>query len=194
MAVVTGGIRATVGQGSRHDGDRPLVVGPDEGAHGLPGSILIDGEANTARLDQIDTRHARLVLGDGTGPGTRLLFGPAHRRERDGILVRDVVVEGWHVEVELELEARASLRERARRAGAATVAGGQAELHAIIPGRIVAVSVVAGDEVEAGQQLLVLEAMKMQNELRAERKGVIERVAVAVGEAVEVGDLLVVIR
>ena len=67
------------------------------------------------------------------------------------------------------------------------------EVHAIIPGRIVALSVAAGDAVEAGQQLLVLEAMKMQNELRAPREGSIERIPIAVGENVEVGDLLMVI-
>jgi biotin carboxyl carrier protein len=53
--------------------------------------------------------------------------------------------------------------------------------------------VVPGDPVGAGQQVLVLEAMKMQNELRAPRAGSVERVAVAVGENVEVGDLLMVI-
>ncbi len=46
----------------------------------------------------------------------------------------------------------------------------------------------------AGQQLLVLEAMKMQNELRASRDGTVDRVAIAVGETVEVGDLLLVIE
>ena len=51
----------------------------------------------------------------------------------------------------------------------------------------------AGDEVTAGQQLLVLEAMKMQNELRAPREGRVERIPIAVGDNVEVGDLLMVI-
>ena len=50
-----------------------------------------------------------------------------------------------------------------------------------------------GDVVEAGQQLLVVEAMKMQNELRAPRGGTIDRVGVAEGVNIEVGDLLVVI-
>ncbi len=56
------------------------------------------------------------------------------------------------------------------------------------------VAVAAGDDVAAGQQLLAVEAMKMENELRAPRDGTIERVAVAVGQNVELGDLLVVIR
>ena len=56
-----------------------------------------------------------------------------------------------------------------------------------------AISVAVGDTVEIGQQLLVLEAMKMQNEVRAARQGTIERIPVAVGERVELGDLLVVL-
>jgi biotin carboxyl carrier protein len=59
---------------------------------------------------------------------------------------------------------------------------------------VVAVSVVAGDRVEAGQEVLVVEAMKMQNELRAPREGLVDRVEVAVGDTIEVGDLLVVIH
>jgi biotin carboxyl carrier protein len=74
------------------------------------------------------------------------------------------------------------------------VAGGPVHVRAIIPGRIVALNVAPGDDVTAGQQLLVLEAMKMQNELRAPRDGTIDRVAVGVGVNVEVGDLLLVIR
>jgi 3-methylcrotonyl-CoA carboxylase alpha subunit len=74
------------------------------------------------------------------------------------------------------------------------VLGGPVEVRAIIPGRIVAISVAAGDSVEAGQQILVVEAMKMQNELRAPREGAVEHIGVAVGDTIEVGDLLVVIH
>jgi len=103
------------------------------------------------------------------------------------------VVRGWRVEVEIEPERRAMLRERARRGAGAQAHGGPLEVHAIIPGRVVAVSVKPGETVEAGQQMLVVEAMKMQNELRAPREGTIERVGVEVGQNIEVGDLLVVI-
>jgi oxaloacetate decarboxylase (Na+ extruding) subunit alpha len=131
---------------------------------------------------------------EGVEPARRVWLGPVERREADGVEVREVVVDGWRVVVEVEPEARASLRERARRARTEGVAGGPVDVRAIIPGRIAAVNVASGDAVTAGQQLLVLEAMKMQNELRAPREGTIERVAVAVGETVEVGDLLLVIR
>ena len=55
-------------------------------------------------------------------------------------------------------------------------------------------AVTPGDTVAAGQRLLAVEAMKMENELRAPRDGVVERVEVGVGQTVELGDSLVVIR
>ncbi len=157
--------------------------------------LLIDGRPLDARLVPFDAAHARLVEGaDGPeGVASRVILGQERRREVDGVVVREVVVDGWRFDVEVESERRASLRERARRGREVAGKSGPVEIHAIIPGRIVALSVGPGDPVTAGQQLLVLEAMKMQNELRAPREGSIERIAVAVGENVEVGDLLMVI-
>jgi len=103
------------------------------------------------------------------------------------------VVDGWRVEVEVEPERRTALRERARRGRAEAARGGPTEVHAIIPGVVVAVSVDVGDAVVTGQQLLVVEAMKMQNELRAPRAGTIDRVAAGEGQTIERGDLLVVL-
>ena len=70
---------------------------------------------------------------------------------------------------------------------------GPTDVRAIIPGVVVSVSVAAGDQVVTGQQLLAIEAMKMQNELRAPRDGTVERIAVGVGETIDLGDLLMVI-
>jgi len=64
------------------------------------------------------------------------------------------------------------------------------QVTAYMPGRVVAVLVAEGEAVRAGQGVLVLEAMKMQNEIQAEHDGTIKRVCVAAGEAVEGGDLL----
>jgi biotin carboxyl carrier protein len=105
----------------------------------------------------------------------------------------EVVVDGWRIEVLVEPAARAALRERAQRGRAEAGSSGPTKVHAIIPGVVVAVSVAPGDAVTAGQQLLVVEAMKMQNELRAPRDGTIEQVAVGAGSTIEVGDLLLVL-
>lgn len=186
MPVVTGvgllgGVMSRDRPGPVVDGDPPAVT------------VVVDGAADDLRLETVDGRHATLRRGEA-GERTSLLLGPVERRERDGIETREIVVGGWRIEVEVEPEARASLRERAHRNRSTAGVGGPVEVHAIIPGRIVAVSVAPGDAVTAGQQLLVLEAMKMQNELRAPRDGTIDRVGVAVGSDVEVGDLLLVIR
>ena len=61
-------------------------------------------------------------------------------------------------------------------------------------GTIVKVLVSAGDTVEAGQALLVLEAMKMENHINAETSGTIAEIRVSEGETVGTGDVLVVIE
>ncbi|MEZ6184622.1 MAG: biotin/lipoyl-containing protein [Planctomycetota bacterium] len=60
-----------------------------------------------------------------------------------------------------------------------------------MPGVVVEVRVEAGQTVEQGQVLLILEAMKMQNEIRAEGQGEVKQVAVAAGDSVAAGALLV---
>jgi biotin carboxyl carrier protein len=62
-----------------------------------------------------------------------------------------------------------------------------------MPGRIVKVLVRPGDRVEAGQGLVVVEAMKMENELRAQKPGTVTEVLVAEGSLVEARALLVVV-
>jgi len=118
-------------------------------------------------------------------------LGPS---DRDGRRRVEVVVDGWRFVLEVEDDAHAVLRERARRdRGSDAGSGAPVEIRAIIPGRIARVAVTAGDTVEAGQPLLVVEAMKMQNELRAPRAGTVQRVATATGSTVEIGELLVVL-
>ena len=118
-------------------------------------------------------------------------LGPLDRAGRRPV---EVVVDGWRFDLLVEDEARAVLRQRASRdRTAAGAAGGPLEIRAIIPGRIVSVAVAPGDAVEAGETLLAVEAMKMQNELRAPRAGTVTRVPAGAGTTVDVGDVLVVL-
>jgi biotin carboxyl carrier protein len=71
---------------------------------------------------------------------------------------------------------------------------GPSRLTAPIPGKVVAVKVSPGDEVVPGQPLVVLEAMKMENELAAEQAGRVAALHVADGDTVESGQLLVEIE
>jgi biotin carboxyl carrier protein len=75
--------------------------------------------------------------------------------------------------------------------GAMRAAGGSMRLVAPMPGKIVRVLVAAGDAVDAGAGLVVVEAMKMENELRAARPGRVRAVHVREGQPVEGGALLV---
>jgi len=73
-------------------------------------------------------------------------------------------------------------------------AGGPARVQAPMPGKLVRVLVAAGEEVGAGQGLVVMEAMKMENEIRAPRAGRVKEAPVREGQAVETGALLVLLE
>ena len=87
------------------------------------------------------------------------------------------------------------LEERAAQLGALAGVGGRkprvASLAAPMPGLVVRIEVKEGDEVEEGDALLIVEAMKMENELRAAAAARVVRVPVHPGQAVEKGQLLV---
>jgi biotin carboxyl carrier protein len=82
---------------------------------------------------------------------------------------------------------------RSRRAKAGGVEGPQ-KLLAPMPGKIVRVISPAGSEVEAGQGVLVIEAMKMQNELKSPKKGVVKQVLAAEGTSVSAGEVLAIVE
>jgi biotin carboxyl carrier protein len=145
--------------------------------------LVVERASSEARLEWTAPDEAVLVEG---ATRTRVRFVSAGSR-------RELLVDGWRLDVAVESERRAALREKARRGGAVAAHDGPTEVRAIIPGRVVSVSVVPGDEVVAGQQLLVVEAMKMQNELRAPRPGTVTSVAVGEGRTIEVGDVLLVL-
>lgn len=76
---------------------------------------------------------------------------------------------------------------------ARAVAGGSTAVDAPLPGAVLDVKVVEGQGVEAGQVLVILEAMKMENEITAPRAGTVREVRVTKGATVNAGDVLVVL-
>ena len=92
---------------------------------------------------------------------------------------------------------RAEVRDprslRSRRAALGAEAG-PVGIHAPMPGKVIRLLAAVGDEVEAGQGLLVVEAMKMQNEIKSSKKGKVSRIAVQEASAVNAGDLLAIIE
>jgi biotin carboxyl carrier protein len=85
-------------------------------------------------------------------------------------------------------------RSLAGRLGSGGGADGPRPVKAPMPGRVVRVLVAVGDEVVEGQGVVVIEAMKMQNELKSPKAGLVARVGVGVGDTVGSGDVLVVVE
>ena len=195
--------RASLALASARPDIPTIVVQPDASDPELLSATPLTegGSTVTYRLERAGGD--RLVIIDDADPAARTVVilepiaaprQPAAGPGRTGVDRREVLVDGWRFEVEVEPAARAALREKARRGRTEAGRDGPVEVRAIIPGVVVAVSVAAGDRVTTGQQLLVVEAMKMQNELRSPRDGVVGRLAVGERQTIEVGDLLAVIE
>jgi biotin carboxyl carrier protein len=121
--------------------------------------------------------------------------------------VYSFILGGHSIEVRVEARAKtfrvtsggrefvAAVRDprRYRPGAAGAAAEGRQHVNAPMPGKVVHLLVGAGEIVEAGQGLLVVEAMKMQNEIRSPKAGTVEKLLVAEGQAVNAGDTLAII-
>lgn len=81
-----------------------------------------------------------------------------------------------------------------KRSSALAGPGGRASITAPMPGKVVRILVAVGDMVTAGQGIIVIEAMKMQNELKSPMEGVVSRLAVTENEGVAAGTVLAVVE
>jgi acetyl-CoA/propionyl-CoA carboxylase biotin carboxyl carrier protein len=140
--------------------------------------------------EELAVRAAEL---DGAGPRNRLLLGGLGGTvERH----RTVEVDGRRFEVRV-LEPEEPWRELARRRRErvrASGAGGNDAIVSPMQGTVLSVAVAAGDTVETGQVLCVVEAMKMENEVRAPHGGVVAQLSIAAGEPVAAGQVICVLR
>lgn len=146
-----------------------------------PAGVTYDGETVSAALTDVPGSPVRQVrIGDTVH---RVLASRGATRGQYSIGL------GGHRYAVEALDARASaIRDLAVAAGGAA---GPAPLLAPMPGMIVRVSVAVGDIVTTGQGLIAMEAMKMENELRATGPGTVTAVRVVVGTAVQKGAVLV---
>ncbi len=160
------------------NGERKTVtIGADgvtyEDAAPLEGE-LTDVEGSPIRVLRLGTRVYRVVVQKRQGRGRHTLW-----------------IDGYRFEAE-------ALDERTRAIRDVSAAGarpsGPAPVRAPMPGLIVRVNVKVGDTVQAGQGIVVMEAMKMENELRATAAGTVKSVDVTPGTAVEKGALLVALE
>jgi acetyl-CoA/propionyl-CoA carboxylase biotin carboxyl carrier protein len=140
---------------------------------------LVESEELAARAAELEPVH---VVAESDGRTT----------ER----VRAVEVNGRRFEVRV-LEPEEPWRELARRRRERSSRGGGGGSDAIVSpmqGTVLSVAVAEGDTVEAGAVLCIVEAMKMENEVRAHQSGVVTRLTVAAGDAVATGQTICVIE
>jgi biotin carboxyl carrier protein len=147
-----------------------------------------DGATVDGRAVEID--FARL----GAGPVRSLVVdGKSYRvvARRAGTETWDVHLRGRRIRADVVDERTRVIREMT---GAGSGPVGPRPIVAPMPGMVVRVEVAEGDTVRAGQGVVIVEAMKMENELAAEADGIVTRVHVREGQAVEKDQLLVDLR
>lgn len=147
----------------------------------VPTRWMIDGRVAEADATAVASSVYSILTGGESlearvekvpGPGARLL----------------VIVAGREYAVEVR-----DPRQWRKNRGTALEAEGAQQVIAPMPGKVVRVLVKAGDTVSAGQGLAVVEAMKMQNEVRAPKSGRVERVSAAEGQTVGAGEVIAVV-
>lgn len=127
-------------------------------------------------------------------PGLYSLLIGGRSYEVDLLEVEDalmVLVNGQPFRVEIQEERERRLRAAA---GKSVVRAGKRAVTAPMPGKVVRLLVQPGDAVRAGDGIVVMEAMKMENELKAPTAGTVKEIRVEEGRAVSGGDVLVVIE
>ncbi len=149
--------------------------------------VLIGSEGVSVDGRSVDTDLSTL---DGTPVRGLSLDGASHRivAHRLGKGAWGLNVSGRRVETEVVDERTRAIRELT---GAAAGAAGPKPIKAPMPGLVVKIEVAEGDEVQPGQGVVIVEAMKMENELKAEAAGVVASVHVSAGDTVEKGQVLV---
>jgi len=144
------------------------------------GTVTVDAVAHQAELQSVPGTPLRQLRLDAAA--SVLVAEPGGH----GVWV--VESRGERFEVEVLDERTAHIRSLV---GAGTSPAGPTTLKAPMPGLVVRVQVGPGDAVTAGQALVVLEAMKMENELKAAGPGVVAEVAIHPGQVVERGQVLI---
>lgn len=120
-----------------------------------------------------------------------LVGGKAYEAKREYSLSGETHVIIGSERFSAEVRDPRSLRSRKAAAG---VGEGPQKVAAPMPGKVVRILMQQGAEVEAGQGIMVVEAMKMQNEIKSPKKGVVQKIAVAEGGSVASGDTLAIIE
>jgi len=159
--------------------------------------VVVDVLGRTAPMDlRIDGNEARFQLGDDDERAANLIevergvYSVTMNGRSFDVRVsgKTMMLCGYAIDVEVR-----DPREMAASAGAGA-GHGKLEIVSPMPGKVVRILVAVGDSVEAGQGLIVVEAMKMQNEMKAPKAGVILEIKAVEGSTVAAGEVLAVIE
>jgi len=153
------------------------------------GRFVFDGEAFTAGAAEVRAGTYSVLIG-GRSFLVRVARGGSDDAESSGADEFTADVDGVRYVIGIRDPRR---RARARTGGSTAVAGNP-QVQAAMPGKVVRVLVAEGQDVESGQGLVVVEAMKMQNEITSRRAGTVRKVMVTEGQAVNAGDTLLVVE
>lgn len=165
--------------GERGAGGESVVLGLVEVAEGEY-EITLDGE----------TFHV------GASQSSRAIYSMLKEGRQFEAMVDEVGTHGFDVLIAGELLHLEAIDERTKllAASAAPIAAGKQSVEAEMPGKVVKLHVAVGDSVAEGDGVLVLEAMKMENEIPSPIAGIVTEIEVSEGETVEGGKLLFVVE
>jgi biotin carboxyl carrier protein len=144
--------------------------------------VLVDGKPVRAELRVVPGTNVHHLLADGASYALVARSSP----EEAG---------GWELDIDGERFTANVVDERTRAIRAMTgrsgAVAGPKPIRAPMPGLVLRITVAPADSVRAGQGVAIVEAMKMENELKAEAPGIVSRVLVSAGQAVEKGQVLI---
>lgn len=146
------------------------------------GEILADGERLPADFMAVAEQSVYSLIFDDRSFEGYISPGPQGY---------EVLLRGKRYSVEVEDERARLLRKVG---GAQVAAGGEFKLKSPMPGLVVDVPVEEGDQVSKGDNLIILESMKMQNELKAPRDGRVMRINASAGDSVQQDSVLIVLE
>ncbi len=166
---------------------------------GLTYEVLIDGKAHKLELARDGDRWTCRL--DGKDLDANALVT---RRDVMSVIIDGVAYEVkrertptdlhlWVKNSRFQVEVRDPRSLRSRKAATGTGEGPQ-KLLAPMPGKVVRILLPANSAVEAGQGVVVVEAMKMQNELKSPKKGVVKQVLIAEGATVTAGEVVAIVE